>query len=267
MFVKPKVYLFGYTEIDYDGARAYLRASGCEAFLPSMVAAEKAGLSDGEILCSLYAKVCYSALKVGDNLNVSRVRDIPDNLAACFDQGHGSVFEHANVNFMVRNCSRVLTHELVRHRAGTAFSQTSGRYVRRDRLDMVTDLVLEQEGIFSAAEQEEMRKTMEGWMHKANQRMEGMADFARKKRATSAVRRFLPNGQANDIGFSANIRAIRHIVQTRTSRHAEAEIRDCFAQVYYLLVPKFPLLFHGAKAEVVDGILEVSGMRMQPYDR
>lgn len=30
----------------------------------------------------------------------------------------------------------MVTHELVRHRAGTAFSQTSGRYVRSNDVDM-----------------------------------------------------------------------------------------------------------------------------------
>ena len=43
---------------------------------------------------------------------------------------HGSVLEHANYSFAFRNVSRVFTHELIRHRAGSAFSQESLRYVR-----------------------------------------------------------------------------------------------------------------------------------------
>jgi len=43
---------------------------------------------------------------------------------------HGSVLEHAGYSFALRNVSRVFTHELVRHRAGSAFSQESLRYVR-----------------------------------------------------------------------------------------------------------------------------------------
>ena len=40
------------------------------------------------------------------------------------------MLEHANYSFALRNVSRVFTHELVRHRAGSAFSQESLRYVR-----------------------------------------------------------------------------------------------------------------------------------------
>jgi thymidylate synthase (FAD) len=43
--------------------------------------------------------------------------------------GHGSVFEHASIVFQVAGVSRSLTHELIRHRVGTAYSQESQRYV------------------------------------------------------------------------------------------------------------------------------------------
>src|SRR3712207_7300673 len=41
--------------------------------------------------------------------------------------GHGSVLEHASFNFLLYGISRSVTHELVRHRAGAAFSQISDR--------------------------------------------------------------------------------------------------------------------------------------------
>ncbi len=40
--------------------------------------------------------------------------------------------EHSTVTFALCNVSRIFTHELVRHRAGTAFSQESQRFVRLD---------------------------------------------------------------------------------------------------------------------------------------
>ena len=45
------------------------------------------------------------------------------------ESGHGSVLEHANFTFLFYGISRSVTHELVRHRAGMAFSQVSQRYV------------------------------------------------------------------------------------------------------------------------------------------
>lgn len=262
--VTPETFLIGCTTIDGEGLDAYLRAAGCEDFAGSIASARAEGLSDGEILCSFYAKLCYASLVLGHNANVSRVRDIPDNLKNCFAQGHGSVFEHVQINFVCRNVSRVFTHELVRHRVGTAFSQTSGRYVRGDSVDVVFDPILEPvreeveslQGLIEVRYAEMVRKMG----------LDEMTDFAQKKKITSALRRVLPNGQSNEIGFSVNLRALRHLVMMRTGRHAEWEIRAVFGDVYRLTKGRYPLLYHGAKEEVVDGLVEVSGMKMQPYE-
>lgn len=262
--VTPKVYLIGYTTMDFQGLDTYLTDSGNIDFLNSVWEAKKEGLSDGEILCSFYAKLCYASLTLGHNANITRTRDIPDNLRACFDQGHGSVFEHVTLNFVVRDCSRVFTHELVRHRVGTAFSQTSGRYVRGDSVDLVFDPILEpvREEIESLQAVIEARyREMVYAMH-----LDDMTDFTQKKKITSALRRILPNGQSNEIGFSVNLRSLRHLVQVRTSRYAEWEIREVFNQIYRITKAKFPLLYHGAIEAEADGLIEVSGMKLQPYE-
>ena len=125
-YVEPKTFLVGVTGI-LDGLEEYLKYSGNEGFLDDLDEARREGLSGGEILCSFYAKLCYKSLCLGQNANVTKIRDIESNLMGCFDSGHGSVFEHCLLNFITTDCSRVFTHELVRHRVGTAFSQTSGR--------------------------------------------------------------------------------------------------------------------------------------------
>lgn len=262
--VKPEVFLVGYSSIDMEGLKSYLKSSGNEDFLLSIESAKEKGLSDGEILCSMMAKLCYASLTLGKNNNVTRVRDIPDNIVNCFNQGHLSVFEHCQLNFIVRNCSRVFTHELVRHRAGTAFSQTSGRYVRTDELDIVFDPILEP----IKNKVEEIQKYLEDKYSELESLMGLNSDnlsFEYKKQVTSALRRILPNGQSNEIGFSVNLRSLRHIIQLRTTRHAEWEIREVFAQVYKIVKEKYPLIFFDAKEEEVKGILEITGMKMQPY--
>lgn len=263
--VEPKVYFIGHTVIDREGLDAYLQDTGNEDFLESLAKAKHQGVSDGEVLCSFYAKLCYASLTLGHNANVSRIRDIPDNLRGCMDQGHGSVFEHCQLNFVVRDCSRVFTHELVRHRVGSAYSQTSGRYVRGDPVDIVFDPILEpvKEDVIA------VQKVIEFEYGRMVKKMglDGMTSFSLKKKITSALRRILPNGQSNAMGFSVNLRSLRHLVQLRTHRAAEWEIRHIFGQVYRLVKAKYPLIFHGAKEEDVDGLLEVSGMKMQPYEQ
>ena len=262
--VTPKVYLVGYTAIDLAGLTEYLKNTGNEAFLDDVAEARRLGLSDGEILCSFYAKLCYASLTVGHNKNITQVRDIAGNVRGCFDMGHGSVFEHASINFVVHNCSRVFTHELVRHRAGTAFSQTSGRYVRGDEVDIVFDPVLEP----VRGQVERLQGEIESAYRWMVERMglDNMTDRDKKKQITSALRRILPNGQSNEIGFSVNLRALRHTVMMRTAAGAEWEIREVFGQIYHLTKKRFPLLYHGAREEIVGGQLQVSGMKMQPYE-
>ena len=264
-FVEPKVYWVGYQKINEAEVHRYLKDSDNEDFLESMEAAWKAGLTDAEILCSMFAKLCYKSLSLGHNANISKVRDIEDNIRNCFDVGHGSVFEHVNFNFIIADCSRVFTHELVRHRAGTAFSQNSGRFIRLDEIDIIFDPILEP--IRNLCQ--EKQSYDEVWYRKAVEAigLRDMKNFAQKKKITSALRRFAPNGQSNEIGFSVNLRSLRHTVMMRTGRHAEWEIRKVFEQIYLLLKNVYPTIFHGAKEEVVEGIIEVTGMLMQPYEK
>lgn len=264
-FVEPSVYWVGYQVMNESEVGRYLRDSGNEEFLKSIEQARREGLTDAEIICSMFAKLCYKSLTIGHNQNISKVRDIEDNLRNCFDVGHGSVFEHVNFNFIVANCSRIFTHEQVRHRPGAAYSQNSGRYVRLDEIDMVFDPILEPiRGLC-----EEKQKYDEEWYHRAVDAigLKDMKNFGQKKKVTSALRRFAPNGQANEIAISLNLRSIRHVVMIRTSRHAEWEIRKIYEQVYFLLKDKHKTMFHGAKEEVVEGIIEVTGMKLQPYEK
>lgn len=266
--VTPKVFLVGFSTIDRAGLEAYLRHSGNEAFLEMVEDALAKGLDPGEVLTSTFAKLCYASLSPDKNKNLSGVRDIASNLLGVIDAAHGSVFEHVSVNFIVTDCSRVLTHEIVRHRVGTAFSQTSGRYVRTDTLRFVADPVLRQHGVVTEAEEFELLAILEAYMKRAGRRIElAAADMDTKKRLTSAARRFLPSGQANEIAVTLNLRALRHTIMLRTARAAEWEIRKVFEQIYRLVKDRYPLMFHDALEQEIGGALEVTGMRTQPYER
>lgn len=261
----PKVFWIGSTTLDRVALESYLKETNQEDFLFDVDEARKDGFSDGDILTSFYAKLCYKSLVSGKNKNIEKVRGIKGNLIATMNQAHGSVFEHVVLNFVVTNCSRVYTHEQVRHRVGVAYSQTSGRYVRGDEIDIVFDPILEPVKDIIA----ELQGYIESYYFDMVEKMDldNMRDFGKKKKITSALRRLLPNGQSNEMGMSLNLRTLRHVVQVRTSRHSEWEIRHIFGQVYNLVKEKYPLIFYGAKEEIVDGLLEVSGMKLQPYEK
>lgn len=273
----PRTFLTGCTAANIGGITEYLRYTGQMEFADSF----DAHPNKAEALVSLYAKMCYKSLVLGKNANVTRVRDIEDNLHGVLESGHGSVFEHVCLNFITTDCSRVFTHELVRHRVGTAFSQTSGRYVSIDDVDLVLppDLTCGYcwkcggidssmcdvcNGIGSVAEavEETRQHIVDGLRRLRRMLVREDATFTEKKKLTSAIRRLAPNGQTNEIGWSMNIRSLRHTIEMRTGRHAEWEIRLVFNQVADLVRDKWPTILHGAKTEMVDGMAEYTGLRV-----
>ena len=256
-YVEPKTFLVGVTGIT-SGLKEYLEYSGNEEFLETLNQAKLEGVSDGEILCSFYAKLCYKSLTLGKNQNVTKIRDIESNIMGCFDSGHGSVFEHCLLNFITTDCSRVFTHELVRHRVGTAYSQTSGRYVAIDNIDFIVDPLLIVDPECDLAIQEHIHATEKLAKFLRDKLIKDGDNFDKKKKVTSAIRRIAPNGQSNEIGFSMNIRTLRQTLVARVSEHAEWEINLIFAQIYDIVYSKWPLMLYNLeKVKLDNGLFKV----------
>jgi thymidylate synthase (FAD) len=273
----PRTFLLGVTQPNREQLRQYLIHTDQLDFLESYDAAIASGTPDFMCLISAYAKMCYKSLVLGKNANVSRVRDIEYNIQGVVKSKHGSVLEHVTFNFVTTDCSRILTHELVRHRAGTAFSQTSGRYVALDEIDTVMPDEMRGESmefpwlyengeVYNKTIDEVVQshvshtKTVLKWLRDCLIRPD--MPFDMKKKLTSAIRRLAPNGQTNEIGWSANLRALRHMLEMRTSRHAEWEIRLVFHEVGRIIEEKYPLALCGGQRVEVDGFDEWTGLRV-----
>src|ERR1044072_1232328 len=69
--------------------------------------------------------------KIGDKAVSREVADEKQQslVRKVMESGHGSTIEHVNFTFAISGVTRTLSHQLVRHRAGTAFDQQSQRYV------------------------------------------------------------------------------------------------------------------------------------------
>jgi len=259
-FVRPQTFLLGSTHLNMRGLNDYLEASDNEEFLSYIREAEDAGLEGPEILISIYAKLCYKTLTLGKNPNVIKIRSIEDNFINCLDVGHGSVFEHVTLNFVTHNCSVVLTHELVRHRVGVAYSQESGRFCALDDIPVVIPLGLSPRA-FSIGQSIVEACERGIALLQAEMIKDGMSMFE-KKQATSTIRRFAPNGRANTMGWSMNVRAMRHMIETRTNRAAEWEIRSVFNQVADYVSGRWPLMLHNGRKEMVNDYYEWTGLRV-----
>src|SRR5207237_9732079 len=87
--------------------------------------------TEGQALIEFAGRICYESYEPGLNPNVTRIREDPaDYFRNIVSRGDGSILEHSAVSFGICHVSRITTHELVRHRVGTAVSQESLRYVR-----------------------------------------------------------------------------------------------------------------------------------------
>jgi thymidylate synthase (FAD) len=239
----PSVHLIARPSLDLDGMRAYLDDVGGESWLERRLGEEDAEPNPGQLLVEFCGRVCYRSWEPGLNPNVKRIReDQHEYLANLLSSLHGSVLEHANYTFAFRNVSRVFTHELVRHRAGSAFSQESLRYVRLTDLGFRVPAALEpvREQVISLVEQlEEFQLTAADAL--------GLDDdgvpFAVKKEITSALRRLAPIGLSTDIVWTANVRTLRHVIEMRTAPGAEEELRLVFDAVAERMVRELPGLF------------------------
>lgn len=238
--VNPRAFLIAETKVDYAAMNHALLSLGVDGWASD-------GGTDADVLTEFAGKSCYMSFDKQLNLNLSKVGGRPNS--AYIQDGiignkHGSVLEHSSVTFFLTNVSRVVTHELVRHRAGTAFSQTSGRYVRSDAIDMYLPDELavypEAVAVFQRAN-EQMEENIAELVEITG--IEDMTDFGLKKRLTSAFRRLIGNGQANHLVMTANHRAWRHIIEMRTSVHAEEEIRVIMSDVAQQLKDKFPTIY------------------------
>jgi thymidylate synthase (FAD) len=236
----PQIFLIGRPAVDFDGMRAYLESVGGATWLEVRRAQEPV---DAELLVEFSGRACYRSWAPGLNANVSRVRaDAHDYLANLIAAGHGSVLEHVSWTFAFRDVSRVFTHELVRHRAGSAFSQESLRYVRVTDIGFRVPPALEplRDRVVSLVEQ------LEEFQLDAAAAL-GIDDdgvpFDVKKEVTSALRRLAPIGLSTDIIWTANARTLRHVVEMRTDPAAEEELRIVFGEVAEIMLREAPTLF------------------------
>jgi thymidylate synthase (FAD) len=239
----PSVHLIARPSIDLDGMRAYLEDVGGASWLERRVAEEDGNPNPGELLVEFGGRACYRSWEPGLNVNVTRVRtDRREYFENLLRSSHGSVLEHASYSFALRNVSRVLTHELVRHRAGSAFSQESLRYVRLTDIGFRVPPALEplRGQVLAIVEQlEEFQRDAAATL--------GLDDdgvpFHIKKEATSALRRLAPLGLSTDIIWSANLRTLRHVIEMRTAEGAEEELRLVFDKIARLMLTEAPGLF------------------------
>jgi len=197
--------------------------------------------TDGERLAEFAGRLCYMSQKNPANRTT---RDYLENIKK---QGHGSVLEHASYSLLLEGVSRSLTHELVRHRAGFAYSQLSQRYVDESEANFVVPPAMVGEEALEKTWRTQIEEAQRSYVRLVEQLMERYGWVAdkihRRKMAREAARGVLPNSTETKIVVTANARAWRTMLELRSSEGAELEIRRCAVLILRLLQRETPGFF------------------------
>ncbi len=246
--VSPKVYAVAQTQTSPADLVLYLNHIGAPGW-------QTDAPSEAEEIIEFMGRSCYKSFGTELNPNISRVREgNQPYLENILRVQHGSVLEHSSISFMFCDVSRVFTHELCRHRAGVAISQESLRFVRLDKLRFWVPHVIGKNLEATALMLKTVAHLEEVQLELAEMLIEDDMDFGEKKKITSAMRRVAPIGLATNIGWTANFRTLRWVLEMRTHPSAEEEIRLVFGEVGKIVRQRFPNVFGDFQTEMVDGL-------------
>lgn len=176
---------------------------------------------NGEQLVEWAGRLCWDTQ--------DKTGQVPDRIQRWIGIGHESVIEHASMTFYIR-ASRVLTHELVRHRLAS-YSQRSQRYVKESEPRYIIPPEFnqtEEEGLFLGVIE-----------HCWNAYSTALGHGIRPEIA----RYVLPNACETQIVMTMNFRELRHFIKLRTSKRALPEMREVAGKVREICKGVAPQVF------------------------
>jgi thymidylate synthase (FAD) len=179
------------------------------------------------------ARLCYSkkgAAELNKEMSSEQVEKLVRKVVG---MGHTSTLEHTYFFFHVQ-CSRVTSHQIVRQRIGTSYSQRSQRYVTEDNFDYITPPKIKK----NEKAYEIFKKKME---ELENSYLE-LIDLGIPK---EDARFILPTIKTN-IVISYNARSLHHFLRLRTCNRAQWEIRIIARQMLKEVKKVAPVIFENA---------------------
>ena len=193
-----------------------------------------------EQLVEFGGRICYMSYGKGRKTNKEYIEHL-------LESGHGSVLEHAQFTFVFEGISRSLTHELIRHRAGFAYSQLSQRYVDESDAQFVMPPAMIGDAPLEAAWRAQVESAQASYVALVDSLMTRYAwvddKVHRRKMAREAARGVLPNSTETKIVVTGNARAWRTMLELRSSEGAELEIRRMAVAVLRVLQTEAPAFF------------------------
>jgi len=153
--------------------------------------------------------------------------------------GHESMLEMVDATFFIE-CSRVVTHELVRHRIAS-YQQESQRFVNYKDEDP-DDLFVTPEGPFAPI-----------MMSMYDQALTAYKVMLMNGVAKQDARYVLPNATRTRIIVKMNLREWRHVLRLRAHQSAQPEMREVALAILEILYGRYPEVFQDVKEALEAG--------------
>jgi thymidylate synthase (FAD) len=193
-------------------------------------------------VCAMAANGCYSETPASE-ISLSK-KDIERILTTTIKSGHLSILEHAVYTFSISGVSRILTHQLVRHRMAS-YSQQSQRYVKMDDPMYVVPKIIDNLSHIDSGELHESRRIFEVVMDKAWAMYNELLILGIPEEDARYV---LPGACCTNITVTMNARELLHFFELRLCNKAQWEIRELAECMLELCMEQDPLIFRFAGA-------------------
>jgi len=163
------------------------------------------------------ARTCYS--DAGPSQIEAKDEEVMKRLIKnIYISGHESILEHVSFTFGIEGVSRVLTHQLVRHRLAS-YSQQSQRYVKVRENYVIPP---------SIKKNKEALSIFEKGLNDINKIYENLINMGIPK---EDARFILPNATKTNIVMTMNLRELIHTSELRLCFRAQWEIRMLFTYI------------------------------------
>lgn len=198
---------------------------------------------------AMSARLCYSPIgaaqleeKISDEQAAALVRKL-------VSMGHFSTLEHVTFTFAIEGVSRVLTHQLVRHRIAS-YSQQSQRYVKEHNFEVIMPP--------SIAAKPEAKAEFEDLMQKLQ---DAYNKFTELGISAEDARYVLPNAAETKIVCTFNARSLLNFFSLRCCMRAQWEIRALAEKMLAECKRVAPVIFENAGPTCVsEGICREGAM-------
>ncbi len=185
---------------------------------------------------AMSARLCYSpigAAQLEETISEEQAAKLVRQLAT---MGHVSTFEHVSFTFAIEGVSRVLTHQLVRHRLAS-YSQQSQRYVKEHAFETILPPTIAAKPA-AKAKFEALCQEIQDLYNELTE--EGIP--------AEDARYILPNAAETKIVVTMNARSLMHFFELRCCNRAQWEIRELANKMLAQVREVAPLIFAKAGA-------------------